>query len=82
LIRKANKPAPLESLAPPSRVDKGRKPKRAGPPGDRGAHHGLLLAKERVTKLARVVKARRVGVDPVTGDQAELREGFGRQPAS
>jgi len=30
----------------------------------------------------RLAKVSRVGVHPVTGDQAELREGFGRQPAS
>jgi len=41
----------------------------------------LPLAKGRVTKLARLAKVSSVGVHPATGDQAELREGFGRQPA-
>jgi hypothetical protein len=41
----------------------------------------LPLAKGRVTKLARLAKVSSVGGHPATGDQAELREGFGRQPA-
>jgi len=42
----------------------------------------LPLAKGRVKELTRLAKVRRVGVHPATGDQIELREGFGRQPAS
>ena len=41
VTRTAYKPAPPFLLAPPSRFDEGRKPTRAGPPGNRGAHHRL-----------------------------------------
>jgi len=42
----------------------------------------LLLARSGSHEPGRLAKARRTGVHPATGDQAELREGFGRQPAS
>jgi len=42
----------------------------------------LLLAKGRVTEPPALAKVSDDGVHPATGDQVELREGFGRQPVS
>jgi len=69
-------------LAPSSDFDEERNPMRAGPPGDRRAHHRPAPARGQVTELARLTQVRRAGVHPATGDQTELREGHGRQLAS
>jgi hypothetical protein len=88
VTRSASKPAPASPLALTSRSDKGRNPTRVGPPGDRGAHHRPAPAKGQVQRTGHVAKARCAGVDSTagesrrSGDHAELREGFGGQPAS
>jgi hypothetical protein len=82
LSRRANKPAPLVSSHLRAESTRDEIPREPAHLATGGPTTDLLLAKGRIAEPVRVTKVSRVGVHPVTGDQAELREGFGRQPAS